>query len=172
LKRKCDSLQDENDQLRDLFGFLRKKPRAEAQVIFSRIRESEEPVSVLKSIRDAELLLPWSSPASAVASGSDTPQSTDPLLEKLDAESLAEAPIKVKARPWTEVAEDGIVSDLISSFFAWDNLLLHTFIDKDCFLRDMAGGNIKEARYCSPFLVNAMCALRCVSYTGLPPMHV
>jgi hypothetical protein len=76
---------------------------------------------------------------------------------------MGDAHIKVKASPWTAVARRGIVSELVSSFFAWDNLLLHSFIDRDSFLRDMELGNPKEARYCSPFLVNAICATQCVS---------
>lgn len=171
LKRKCDSLQEENDQYKALFGILRNRPRGEAHDIFSRIRNAEEPVSVLRTIKDAELLLPWSSPGSASGSGSGshTPQTKDAALDKLDAEALAEAPIKVKSSPWTDVAGDGIVSDLISSFFAWDNILLHCFIDRDTFLSDMERGNSKEARHCSPFLVNAICAIRSVSHHRYGP---
>jgi hypothetical protein len=157
LKRKCDSLQDENERLRELFGLLRQKSKPEAHDILSRIRDSEDPLAVWRSIKDAELLLPWS-PSASGSSGT-----RDPRLEKIDAEALAESHVKVKAQPWTALAGDGIVSDLVSSFFAWDNTFRFSFIDRDCFLEDMARGDPERARYCSPFLVNAMCAFRCVS---------
>ncbi|OIW28590.1 hypothetical protein CONLIGDRAFT_387874 [Coniochaeta ligniaria NRRL 30616] len=155
LKRKCDTFQDENERLRELFGLLRQKSKPEAQDILSRIRSSEDPLAVWRSIKDAELLLP----RSPSASGSGAIR--DPRLEKIDAEALADSHVKVKARPWTAVAGDGIVSDLVSSFFAWDNGFRFSFVDKDCFLEDMALGAPEKARYCSPFLVNAMCAFRC-----------
>jgi hypothetical protein len=162
LKRKCDLLQDENDRLRELFDLLRKKSKPEAQDILSRIRNSEDPLAVWRSIKDAELLLPWSE----AASGPGSNQTRDPRLQKIEAEALAESFVKVKAGPWTAVAGDGIVSDLISSFFTWDNTFRFSFIDRDCFLQDMACGEPEKARYCSPFLVNAMCAFRCVSDPG------
>jgi hypothetical protein len=154
LKRKCDALQDENERLRELFGLLRQKSKPEAHDILSRIRNSEDPLAVWRSIKDAELLLPWSPAASGLR---------DPRLERIDAEALAESHIRVQAQPWTALAGDGIVSDLVSSFFAWDNTFRFSFIDKDCFLEDMRRGNPDKARYCSPFLVHAMCAFRCVS---------
>lgn len=157
LKRKCDTLQDENERLRELFGLLRQKSKPEAHDILSRIRNSEDPLAVWRSIKDAELLLPWAPSA---------PGSRDPRLEKIDAEALADSLVKVKAQPWTALAGDGTVSDLVSSFLAWDNTFHFSFIDKDCFLGDMTRGDPEKARYCSPFLVNAMCAFRCVSDPG------
>ncbi|KAB5539497.1 putative C6 transcription factor [Coniochaeta sp. 2T2.1] len=157
LKRKCDTLQDENERLRDLFGLLRQKSKPEAHDILSRIRDAENPLAVWRSIKDAELLLPWAS-SSGGSSGS---HNRDPRLEKIDAEAWADSPVRVKARPWTAVAGDGVVSDMVSSFFAWDNGFRFAFVDRECFLADMARGEPEGAMYCSPFLVNAMCAFRC-----------
>jgi hypothetical protein len=81
----------------------------------------------------------------------------------VDREALDLAPIKVHARPWTIVADDGIVSELISGFFEVDHLYYIPAIDRDTFLDDMEKANIREAKYCSPLLVNAICAYRCVS---------
>lgn len=163
LRRKCDSLEEENTQLNELFCLLRKKPRAEAEDILSRLRNAEEPVSVLKTIKEAELLLPCSSPEYGSESAPERrkPQETEASAENLSAQAPAAAQIKVRASPWTAVARRGVVSDLISSFFAWDNLLLYSFVDRESFLKDMELGNPKEARYCSPFLVNAICATQC-----------
>ena len=160
LKRKCDTLQDENERLRDLFSLLRQKSKLEAHDILARIRDSsEDPLTVWRSIKDAELLLPWASPPG----GSSSSHIRDPRLEKIDAEAWADSPVRVEARPWTAVAGDGVVSDLVSSFFAWDNSFRFSFVDRECFLADMARGEPENARYCSPFLVNTMCAFRCVS---------
>ncbi|KAB5554934.1 hypothetical protein GE09DRAFT_1222406 [Coniochaeta sp. 2T2.1] len=140
LKRKCDTLQDENERLRDLFGLLRQKSKPEAHDILSRIRDSEDPLAVWRSIKDAELLLPWAS-----SGGSSSSHNRDPRLEKIDAEAWADSPVRVKARPWTAVAGDGVVSDLVSSFFAWDNGFRFAFVDRECFLADMARGEPEGA---------------------------
>ena len=86
---------------------------------------------------------------------------------EIDAEALASSPLKVPARPWTSVAGDGIVSNLISSFFKWDDSYLYSFVDRELFLRDMRSG--VESQYCSPLLVNSICAARSVSRLRSPP---
>jgi hypothetical protein len=68
--------------------------------------------------------------------------------------------MKLRARPWTAVADDGIVSALISSFFAWDGYYFLPFVDQECFIRDMNTGDIKRSKFCSPFLVNAVCTIQ------------
>ena len=83
-------------------------------------------------------------------------------VSDVDAEALAESPLKVPARPWTSVAGDGIVSDLISAFFRWDDSFIYPFIDRALFFRDMKLAEL-GSRYCSPLLVNAICATRAVS---------
>jgi hypothetical protein len=88
----------------------------------------------------------------------------DPRLLKLNQEALETVPIKVPARPWTIVAGDGIVSELITEFFANDHLYFFPPIDRMAFLGDMQKADIENARYCSPLLVNAICAHRCVSF--------
>jgi hypothetical protein len=70
---------------------------------------------------------------------------------------------RVPARPWTVLAGDGLVSELVSAFFTYDHCSGIPFVDQECFLADMRAEDITQARFCSPFLVNAICALRCVS---------
>ena len=91
------------------------------------------------------------------------------LLEKLDSEALGKSPIKVPARPWTNVAGDGVVSELISAWFRWDDIFCYPYVDRECFLDDMRKGDPSHARYCSPFLVNALCAQRSVG--NLPKLR-
>jgi hypothetical protein len=155
LKRKYHDLEEENVQYQELYNFIRQRPQQEAQDIFHRIRTSQDPLHVLQSIKDADILLSYST--------SIIPGEVDPRLKKLDREALDLVPIKVHARPWTVVADDGIVSELISGFFEVDHLYYIPAIDRDTFLDDMKKTNIVEAKLCSPLLVNAICAYRCVS---------
>lgn len=81
----------------------------------------------------------------------------------LDPQLQADTPqLDVPARPWTTVTEDArFVSQLVSLWLAW----FHPFcnwLDRDLFLQDMRSGDL-QARFCSPFLVNAMLAVACVS---------
>ncbi|KAI1120967.1 putative C6 transcription factor [Nemania abortiva] len=150
-KEIANQLHRENLELRQLFHDLSKRPEAEAWTIFKRLRTADDPISLAHSIRQAELLLP------PIPSGDPDDSAT---LQKLEFDALGRSPVKVPARPWTNVAGDGIVSELISAWFKWDNAFLYPFIDRDCFIRDIRGGDSTGAKYCSPFLVNAICALR------------
>lgn len=81
----------------------------------------------------------------------------------LDAQFQADTPqLDVPARPWTTVTQDAqFVSQLVSLWLTW----FHPFcnwLDRDFFLQDMRSGDL-QARFCSPFLVNAMLAVACVS---------
>jgi hypothetical protein len=86
--------------------------------------------------------------------------SAHPQVERIDNEAYSWSPMKLRSRPWTAVADDGIVSALISSFFAWDGYYMLPFVDQTCFIRDMTTGDIKRAKFCSPFLVNAICTIQ------------
>ncbi|KAG6057967.1 hypothetical protein E4U17_000671 [Claviceps sp. LM77 group G4] len=158
LKSRNAALLHENAQLRDLFAVLRGISPAHGHEVLTRLRAADDPIRALKTIYEAPLLLSTvSRPASSSVS-----ELLDPRLERLELLALQESPIRVDARPWTAVASDGLVSELISSFFIWDDAFLMPMIDRDAFLADMRSGNIANAKYCSPFLVNAICASRCV----------
>ncbi|KAI3325344.1 putative C6 transcription factor [Xylariaceae sp. AK1471] len=144
-------LQRENMELRQLFHDLSKRPEAEAYDIFQRLRSVDDPIALAHSIRQAELLLPH--PASQ-----DHGEFT--TLQQLNFNALEKSLIKIPAQPWTNVAGDGIVSELISAWFKWDNAFLYAFVDRECFVQDLRAADPKSATYCSPFLVNAICALR------------
>lgn len=78
-----------------------------------------------------------------------------------------EAPIKVPAKPWTDVTDDDdLVSHLVSLYFTWD-YPVHAFLDRDVFLKYMVapGG---EGEFCSAFLVNALLSNACVSCYHFP----
>lgn len=156
LRNRNNVLRQENEQLRELFALLHKLPTEEGHEVISRLKVADDPIQVLRSVQDASLLIraPNSSPYSALA---------DSRLERLDLLALRESAIRVDAKPWTAVASDGLVSELISSFFNWDDAFYLPFLDREAFLEDMRSGNPTTAKYCTPFLVNAICAARCVS---------
>lgn len=156
LKRKYHVLEENTGQYQELYGYIRHRPYEEAKAIFHRIRMSQSPFDVLRSINEADILLPY--PVSTV------PGEVDPRLKKVNQKALDTAPIKVHARPWTTVADDGIVSELVSGFFEIDHLYYFPAIDRDAFLEEMAKADIQEAKYCSPLLANSICAYRCVSF--------
>jgi hypothetical protein len=155
MKARNTTLQRENNQLKELYSFLRNRPEAEAQEIFNRIRASDDPISVLQFVKQGDLLL-LNPPTTAGGTGTQE-------LEQLEREAVQSSYFTVPSSPWTAIAGDGLVSELISSFFKWDDPFFYPFLDRDCFLEDMRKQNTKTAKYCSPFLVNAICAVRCVS---------
>ncbi|GAW13360.1 hypothetical protein ANO14919_027440 [Xylariales sp. No.14919] len=150
-KELANKLSRENMELRQLFHDLSKRPEPEAYNIFQRLRLVDDPIALAHSIRQAELLLPVGVPE-------DSDKFT--TLRKLELDALEKSPIKIPARPWTTIAGDGIVSELISAWFKWDHSFLYPFIDRECFIREIRAAEPRGAKYCSPFLVNAICALR------------
>ncbi|KAI1151903.1 putative C6 transcription factor [Nemania diffusa] len=150
-KEITSQLQRENLELRQLFHDLSKRPESEAYTIFQRLRAADDPIALAHSIRQAELLLP------RVASEEPGESAT---VKQLELDAWSRSPVKIPAKPWTTVAGDGIVSELISAWFKWDNSFLYPFIDRECFIQDVREGDPTRAKYCSPFLVNAICALR------------
>ncbi|WQF79439.1 Putative zn(2)Cys(6) fungal-type DNA-binding domain-containing protein [Colletotrichum destructivum] len=151
LKRKANVLEVENAQYRDLFRMVCTKTEDEAKEIFRRIRVSGDPLRVLESIRQAEILLPTLSTNDRLH---------DSRLAKINEKALENSPIRVPAKPWTTVVDDGLVSELIADFFIWDNVSCFPAIEQTVFVDDMRAGSIKQAKWCSPVLVNAICAVR------------
>jgi hypothetical protein len=158
LRQKNETLQGEINQLRGLLGRVDHAPEAEG---LDRLRQRPEPSELLRpatEIETGETLAQQSATQSRNGEVSSA-------LEDLDFNALSTSNLKIHARPWTVLAGDGLVSELISSFFAYDNCFYLPFIDRECFLHDMQAGDINKADFCSPLLVNAICALRCVSIT-------
>jgi hypothetical protein len=156
LRRKNDTLQGEVNQLRELLSQVHPMPEA-GTLITPRYppgpTESLEP-TIENESGDASL-------QQNVLQRRDNGLLS--ALESLDFSALSISNLKLQAQPWTAVAGDGLVSELISSFFAYDNCFYLPFIDRECFLHDMQAGDTNKADFCSPLLVNAICALRCVS---------
>ena len=88
---------------------------------------------------------------------------SDAHFGAMDLHFINEPPIVLCAEPWTDVAEDNVVSHLLSIYFAWDQPFV-AIVDKIAFLHDMKHSvfNPKGPGACSPLLVNAILAEACV----------
>ncbi|KAK5651892.1 hypothetical protein OQA88_11551 [Cercophora sp. LCS_1] len=152
IKQKYACTETENRALRELFDYFRSQPENYAWEAFKRLRtiKDDHPLQILQGIRDAER--PLLTPPISTTGGQEA--------SEIDATALAGSVIRVPATPWTSVAGEGIVSSLISAYFKWDDPFIYSYIDKELFLRDMRCSIPSQAKYCSPLLVNALCALR------------
>ncbi|KAL1868057.1 hypothetical protein Daus18300_006038 [Diaporthe australafricana] len=153
LKRRGKTSEEELAQMHELFDFIHNRSEADAFEIFKRMRLSKDPFVVFQSVKDADLVLPnpslW-----PITSDLD-----DPRVHKLNEESWSKSPFKIPARPWTAVAGDGVVSELVYGLLSWDAYLFPCF-HADTFLADIRRRDPNTAQYCSPFLINAICAYR------------
>ncbi|KAI3394728.1 hypothetical protein diail_2257 [Diaporthe ilicicola] len=152
-KRRGRTAAEEVVQMRELFSFIHNRSETDALEIFRRMRLLKDPLVVLQSVRDADLVMPNPSLFPA------TSGLNEPRMRKLDDDALKNSPITVPARPWTAVAGDGVVSELVYGLLAWDAYLFPCF-HPAAFLADMRAMDPNSAQFCSPFLVNAICAYR------------
>lgn len=147
---------DLND-MQELVDYLRFKPLPDVAEVLRRIRSGENPCNVLRLVRDGDLLLQ----ATALCrKGIEFDQ--EDAIRKLDEAAFKNAHIKVTAKPWSEVGGDGLVSELVSIFFDVEQPFSTAYVDRFCFLEDMKSGTPDKARFCSPALVNSICALSAV----------
>ena len=157
LKRRQRDLETEVEDLRQLYTYVQTRPEQEESEIFRRIRHGggNDFRNIVDHIRSGDLPLR----ASTVSPAPD-----DQRVKTVNEEAAAEPyAIKVPARPWTTLAGDGLVSELIGAFFAWDGVFWLPFIDRASFIKDMRAGEPEKAKYCSPLLVHVICAIRAVS---------
>ena len=75
-------------------------------------------------------------------------------------DQTTEPPFKVPAKPWTNLADDELVSHLISIFLEWINPCWRA-VEQDLFVEALRSGD-PNSLYCSPFLVNSILALASV----------
>jgi hypothetical protein len=69
--------------------------------------------------------------------------------------------VKVPAQPWTKLTtDDALVSHLVTVFLNYSNVYWR-YVEEDIFLQSMQSGVPDE--FCSSFLVNAICAMACLS---------
>ena len=153
LKRKNASLEEDNKGMHELFGYIRTRAPQEVAEIVWRLRVSTDVFDVLRFVREGDILL------------QQQLQQRLPDVKKprLDADALRESRLQVPARPWTTVAGDGIVSELVSTFLETEQPYLDAMVDPQAFISDMTAADAATARFCSPALVNVICAISAVS---------
>lgn len=178
-KRTADELTYHRDLLNDLFKLVREADESKALQLLDRIRGNAPPSEIRAYINDTLSSLSAAATAAAAThhrAASETVAKVEDMRNLINVEDPApafrskvmdihylcdEAPIKVPARPWTNVTDDaGLVSHLVSLYFTWDHPF-HAFLDERVFLRHMAKGDL-GSQFCSPFLVNAMLSNACV----------
>ncbi|KAF3800118.1 hypothetical protein GCG54_00015497 [Colletotrichum gloeosporioides] len=154
IRKRKEELERENEDLHEFLRFLISRPEEEAFEIFKRLRASGDALEVLNFVRTADLLLQRRQVGDDV--NQEIPKET--AAERED--NLPVSDFKVPAKPWTNLSNDIIVSDLITGFFLWEAPFFLPFVDQQTFLDDMRRRSPETATYCSPLLVNAICALR------------
>lgn len=168
LKRKYELAFQENERLWELYNRLRFSS-LDAEDLIRHIRLCRDPLSALRAIECADVhAYPASTPGIPSASASpDQGAKRAAIMQKIDSEAIQRCPIKVKAWPWTIVAGDGIVSELVNLVLTHESLVLFCFIDKESFLADMyRPEESMSTPFCSPLLVNIMCAFGTVCFTA------
>lgn len=180
LKRRHDEFQDRLDDHENVYRELLTRPLSEATEILRRIRGSSVQ-SMARDISDGELLLQMGSskaraldadPASLpphrrIAFLEDSWQST----RDMNADQGFFVDLSTYTLPvarWTSVpVSEELLNHLLLLFWTWDTMV-NRVIDRDMFERDMRSLDPNSARppeiaFCTPFLVNALLALACVS---------
>lgn len=137
-----------------LFEYMRTQPESKSDEMYQRIRNSTEPLDVLSlsGLHNLPQQHSCEDDHKKALLGESTRYDT------LEHENSFEGPVRL----WTQVADGDLVSELTSAFFAYDNGSYLTFVDRECFMADLLAGDVSNATFCSPLLVNAICALRCV----------
>lgn len=150
LNKDFHRLTREVHQLRRFYGYIRAAPEEEAYNVFMQIRAngSSSPIEVLDSLDRQER-------KGSLTSNDDS--------DGYNHEFVGTQSIEVRAVPWTDVAGDEVVSELITQYFTYDYLYVFPPINRSTFVREMASTDIITAMSCSPLLVNAICAQQCVS---------
>jgi hypothetical protein len=152
-------LREESRQFKKLYGLIRTAIEHEAFQIFQSIRSSTNyiPIAIPNFVgQDHDPL------AGHTASPGLTKENDEAMVETSSA-----CAIKVQALPWTVVAGNDVVSELIAQYFTFDYLYVFPPIPRSAFVHEMKNGDPAAATACTPLLVNAICAQQCVSSSHL-----
>lgn len=157
-----------HDQYYQLLRAITTSSPEEQDEIISRLRTRFDPASVLAAINTRSLLRPlratgnpsfiereYSNREQAFGLVKGTGQR---LMETMDVEQ-AKASSSASQEPWTTVTQDhDFIEHLLRTYFSWQHVFFQNF-PEDLFRIDYTSGN---TRYCSRFLVNAICAAGCL----------
>ncbi|EPS30971.1 hypothetical protein PDE_05925 [Penicillium oxalicum 114-2] len=170
-KRTADELSYHRDLLNDIFKLVREADEGKALDLLEIIRHDASADELRAFINETLSDLDTSSSRGSVDAASKLEsmrdlinvEGTTPTFRRkvMDIHYLCdEAPIKVPARPWTNVTrDDDLISHLVSLYFTWD-YPFNAFLDQEVFLRHMTNADL-ASQFCSPFLVNALLSNAC-----------
>lgn len=156
LDAQAKQLENENSQLRWLYRQINALTEDEAYKVFNHIRATgySNPIDALRLL-DQDVFL-------NKEGYNQSPKSTE-ICDNMGVEPINKFTIEVQALPWTTVATDEVISELISQYFMFDYLYVFPPIVRSKFIHEMKFGDIATTTCCSPLLVNAICAHQCVS---------
>lgn len=155
LRRKNEALQNEIDRLHEVVNYIHQDPEARVLETHQQSRKAVSPTEMTPHKDNDSFIHPNTS--------SSSDHTLAPVSEDPESIAIIESTLKVQTRPWTSIAGNELVSELLSSFFVYDNCFYFSFVDQESFLHDLQTGDTETADFCSPLLVNAICALRWVS---------
>ena len=85
------------------------------------------------------------------------------LVTRPHRDETLDMPLRVvSAKPWTRVTDDDLFVSRLDSIYLNHQNPFYCHVEADLFLQGTTSGLLKS-EYCSPFLVNAICALACLS---------
>jgi hypothetical protein len=121
LRRKNEALQNEIDRLHEVVDYTHQDREARALGTNQQSREAVSATEMFSNKDHASLQHP------STSSSSD--HGLTPVTKDLESIATTESTMKLQAQPWTSVADSALVSELLSSFFAYDNCFYLSFID-------------------------------------------
>lgn len=169
------------------------KAKRELRALVDELRQNGQDSKIWQHIKDAPSL---DDAVRVVSRTLDTaPQGADDSQEKVDEPMVRPQlrpgessgyeidlqPTEIDIARWTGSGEDlnGLLTHLLSLFWTWDNTV-SPIIDRCMFLEDLQSdlahsGNLPPGAkqlFCTPFLVNCVLAVACVSFIPKPPLEI
>ncbi|QUC22239.1 uncharacterized protein UV8b_06480 [Ustilaginoidea virens] len=162
LRRRCSALEEELETLQKLVRHIRDSPPDEAERIVAHVRSGAQAVAAYHSYFAQQDGVLYASVAAepdleAAALQLDSASAPSPVLRNR---------VQLQAYPWTSIAPDDVVSNLIAQYFILERSILFPVVHYESFTNEMKNGDIASATCCSPLLVNAICAQQCFLSPG------
>jgi hypothetical protein len=161
-KRRLDELEMRSQALDKLLTSIRNSSSSDSRQLLQLIKGNASLDEILEFL-DSH---PGKLADEARATLSPQPENHQPRRMLTLTELTDDPTIKVSASPWTTVTDDdAFVSHLLSAYLSWYHWYYYNF-DERLFLDALTTGN-RDSPYCSPFLVNAVLGMGCVSRSHL-----
>jgi hypothetical protein len=159
-KQALTDLYGKSEAFDSLLAALRASDDKSAEALLDRIKSGTPLDELIQYARDVQKDWPEGDP---MLRDEANPSATLGRAAVMSIAVLCDTPlIRVSASPWTNATnDDDFVSHLLSVFFTWHHGC-YPCLEQDLFIRDMQTMNL-SAQFCSPFLVNTILLVACVS---------